>query len=167
MKMWNSQKFVFFFSAVAAISLLYLFLAWQKVQLYDNFLRNGIQTTAKVVEHYVTTGSRGYGRNHHFVYRFTDSREGSHKNQFNRKEADKRFEVGQKIEIIYDPLDPAKSIPFMMLPDDLYQPIYSSLKFMAAALMVTFAFGTFVFSKFALTRFRWASLKRFLGRNDR
>jgi hypothetical protein len=167
MKMWHSKPFVIFFSVVAAVSALFLFLSWRTVQLHDYLLENGIQTPGKVVEHYVRTGSRGYGQNHHFVYRFLDSWARSHENQVIRKEPDNRFQVGQDIEIIYDPHDPSRNIPFIMLTDDRYQPIYSSLKFMAVALGVTFAFGALVFSRFARTRLRWASLKRLLGIADR
>ncbi|MHC4637626.1 MAG: DUF3592 domain-containing protein [Planctomycetota bacterium] len=165
--MWNSKPFVIFFSVVAAVSVLFLFLAWRTVQLRDHLLNSGIQTQGKVVEHYVRIGSRGYGQNHHFVYRFLDSRERSHEGQVIRNEPENRFKVGQVIEIIYDPLDPGKNIPSIMMSDDIYQPIYSSLKFMAVALGVTFAFGAFVFSRFAQTRLRWASLKRLFGIVDR
>jgi hypothetical protein len=167
MKMWNSKPFVIFFSVVAAVSVLFLFLAWRTVQLHDHLLQNGVQTPGKVVEYYVRTGSRGYGQNHHFVYRFLDSRARSHESQVIRNEPDNRFKVGQDIEIIYDPLDPSKNIASIVVHDDIYQPIYSSLKFMAVALGVTFAFGAFVFSKFAQTRLRWASLKRLFVISDR
>jgi len=165
--MWHNKPFVIFFSAVAAVSLLFLLLAWRTVRLNDHLFHNGIQTQAKVVEHYVRTGSRGYGQNHHYVYRFMDSRARSHESQIIRKEPDNRFKVGQDIEIIYDPLDPSRNVPSVTVSEDLYQPIYSSLKFMAAALGVAFALGAFVFSEFALTRLRWASLKRLAGIPDR
>ena len=165
--MWNSKPFVIFFSVVATVSILFLFLAWQKVAHYNHLLYNGIRTQGQVVENYVRTGSRGYGKNNYYVYSFLDSRAQSHESQIIRNEPDNHLEVGQDIEIIYDPLDPSSNIPSIMVPDDIYQPIYSSLKFMAVALGVTFAFGAFVFSRFALTRLRWASLKRFFGIADR
>ena len=165
--MWHSKPFVIFFGAVAAVSVLFLFLAWRPVQLYDDLLHNGILTPGKIVEQYVRTGSRGYGQNHYFVYRFLDSRGRSHEDQVIRNEPDNRFKVGQDIEIIYDPLDPSRNIPSTMVPDDIYKPIYSSLKFMVAALGLTFAFGAFVFSRFAQTRLRWVSLKRLFSRADR
>jgi hypothetical protein len=167
MKMWQSRPFVIFFSVVAAVSLLFLLLAWRTVKLYGHLMHNGIQTPGKVVEHYVRTGSRGYGQNHYFVYRFLDSRSRSHESQITRNEPDNRFMVGQDIAIIYDPLDPNRNIPLILVPDDVYQPIYSSLKFMVVALGVTLAFGAFVFSKFARTRLRWASLKRLFVKVDR
>jgi len=165
--MWNNKPFVIFFTAVVAVSLLFLFLAWRTVALYNLLKNNGIQTRGKVIENYVRTGSRGYGQNHYYVYQFLDSRARSHESQVIRNEPDNRFEVGQDIEIIYDPLDPSSNVPSIMMPEDIYQPIYSSLKFTAVALGVTFAFGAFVFSRFALSRLRWASLKRIFGIGDR
>ena len=165
--MWNSKPFVIFISVVAAISVMFLVFAWRTVQFHDHLLHNGIQTQGKVIEHFVRTGSRGYGQNHYFVYRFLDSRERPHENQVIRNEPENRFRVGQHIEIIYDPLNPSRNIPSDMMSDDIYQPIYSSLKFMAVALGVTLAFGAFVFSRFAQIRLRWASLKRLIGIADR
>jgi len=165
--MWKSKPFVIFFSLVAAVSVLLLLLAWRTVQLYDHLLHNGLQTPGKVVEHYVRTGNRGYGQNHYFVYRFLDSRTRSHESQVIRNEPENRFMVGHDIAIIYDPLDPSKNIPLVLVPDDIYQPIYSSLKFMLVALGVTFAFGALVFSQFARTRLRCASLKRLFVKVDR
>ena len=164
--MWTNKPFVIFFSVVAAVSVLFLFRAWQAVQLHDHLLHNGIQTQGKVIGHYVRTGSRGYGQNHYFVYRFLDSRVQSHENQIIRNESYNRFKVGQDIEIIYDPLDPSRNIPSIMVPDDIYQPIYSSLKFMAVALGVTIAFGVFIFSSFTQIRLRRVSPKRLFGRDD-
>ena len=161
--MWNSKPFVIFFSAVTILSIWLLFFAWRTVKLYDYLLHNGILTQGEVVEYYVRSGSRGYGQNHYFVYRFLDSRKRPHENQVIRNEPGSRFRVGQDIEIIYDPLNPSKNIPSDVLSEDIYQPIYSSLKFMAVALGVTFAFGAFVFSRFAQTRLRWASIKRFFA----
>ena len=54
----------------------------------------------------------------------------------------------------------------IMVPDDIYQPIYSSLKFMAVALGVTIAFGVFVFSRFAQIRLRRVSPKRLFGSDE-
>lgn len=165
--MWNSKPYVIFFCFVAAVSILFLVFAWRTVALYDHLLHNGIQTQGKVVDHYVRTGNRGYGQNHYYVYRFPDSKALSHESQVIRNQPDNRFNVGQDIEIIYDPLDPSSNIPAIMVPGDIYKPIYSSLKFMALALGVTFAFGNFAFSRFAQTRLRWASLKRLFGSADR
>lgn len=167
MKMWQNKPFVIFFSVVAAVSLLFLFFAGRTVALYDHLFHNGIQTHASVVDHYVRTGSKGYGQNHYYVYRFLDSRNQAHESRVIRNEPDSRIEVGHNIEIIYDPLDPGKNIPAIMMPADIYQPIYSSLKFMAAALGVTFAFGSLVFSKFAQTRLRWTSIRRLFDKTDR
>lgn len=165
--MWNNKPFVIFFSVAAAISLLFLFLAWRTVAFYDYLLHNGIQTQGKVVEHYVRAGSRGYGQNNYYVYRFLDSRARSHESLVIWTEPDSRLEVGQDIKIIYDPLDPSSNILSIMVPEDIYQPIYPSLKFMVVALGVTYAFGAFLSSRFALTRLRWQSLKRFFGIADR
>ena len=167
MKMWNSKPFVIFFAIVAAVSVLFLYLSWRTTQLYDHLLHNGIQTSGKVVEYYVHTGSRGYGQNHYYVYRFLDSRNQTHERRVIRNEPDSRIKVGHNIEIIYDPLDPGKNIAAIMMPADIYQPIYSSLKFMAAALGVTLAFGSLVFSKFAQTRLRWTSIRRLFDKTDR
>ena len=147
MKMWNSKPFVIFFAIVAAVSVLFLYLSWRTTQLYDHLLHNGIQTSGKVVEHYVKTGSRGYGQNHYFVYRFLDSRARSYEGQVIRDKPDSHLVVGQDIEIIYDPLDASRNIPSIMVLDDIYQPIYSSLKFMAVALGISFAFGVVVLSR--------------------
>lgn len=165
--MWYSKPFVIFFSAITAFSILSLFFAWRTVQLYDYFLQNGIRTPGKVVEHYVRTGSRGYGQNNYFVYRFQDSRGRPYEDQVVRNEPDNRFKVGEDIEIIYDPLDPSRNTPSILVPDDIYQPIYSSLKLMVAALGLTFALGALVFSRFAQIRLRWASLKRLFGKANR
>jgi len=152
--MWNNKPFVIFFSVVAAVSLLFLFLAWRTVALYDHLLHNGIQTQGKVFEHYVRTGSRGYGQNNYYVYRFLDSRARSHESRVIRSQPDNRLEVGRDIEIIYDPLDPSINIPSIMVPEDIYQPIYPSLKFMAVALGVTFAFGVFISRRKVLKRIK-------------
>jgi len=162
-KMWDSKPFVIFFSAITVLSILLLFSAWRTVQLYDYLLHNGILTAGKVVEHYVRTGSRGYGQNHYFVYRFLDSQGLSHEDKVIRNKPENRFKVGHDIEIIYDPLDSSRNIPSIMVPDNIYKPIYSSVKFMVAALGLTFALGAFVFSRFAQIRLRWASLKRLFG----
>ena len=164
--MWNSKPFVIFFSLVTGASMLFLFFAWRTVQRYDYFLHYGIKTPGIIVEHYLRTGSRGYGKNHFFVYHFKDSQARLHESQVIPKETDNSFEVGKDIEILYDPLDPSRNIPFIMLPENIFQPIYSSLKFMVVALGVTFAFGAFVFSRFVQTRFRWVSLKRLFGVAD-
>ena len=123
--MWNSKPFVIFFSAVTVLSILLLFFGWRTVQLYDYLLHNGILTPGKVVEHYARTGSRGYGQNHYFVYRFLDSRGRAYEDQVIRNKPENRFKVGQDIEIIYDPLDPSRNIPSIMVPDDIY--IYQSI----------------------------------------
>ena len=166
MKMWSSKAYVIFFSVVAAVSVLFLFVAWQKILLYDFLLHNGNTATGIVVEHFVRTGSRGYGQNHYFTYRFQGSLAQPHESQIIRNEPENRFKVGQDIEIFYDPLDPSSNIPSAMVPSDIYQPIYSALKFMAGTLGATFAFGAFVFSRFARTRLRWSSLKRFFDKGD-
>jgi hypothetical protein len=166
MKMWNSKPYVIFFSVVAAVSVLFLFVAWQKILLYDYLLHNGNMATGRVVEHFVRTGSRGYGQNHYFTYRFQGSLAQPHESQIIRNEPENRFKVGQDIEIFYDPLDPSRNIPSAMVPSDIYQPIYSALKFMAGTLGATFAFGAFVFSRFARTRLRWSSFKRFFDKGD-
>jgi len=167
MKMWHSKPFVIFFSVVAAISALLLLRAWQTVALYDHLLKNGIETRGKIVDYKVRTGNRGYGQNHYYAYRFLDSRTMPYENQIIRNEPDSRFEVGLGIKIIYDPLKPDRNIPSVMVPEDIYQPIYAALNFMAVALGVTFAFGAFVFSKFAQTKLSWASIKRLLARAPR
>ena len=165
--MWHSKPFVIFFSAIVALSIWLLFSAWRTVQLYDYLFHNGNLTPGKVVEHYVRTGNRGYGQNHYFVYRFLDLGGRFHEDQVIRNEPGNRFKVGQEIEIIYDPLDPSRNIPSIMVPEDIYQPVYASLKFIVAALGLTLAFGAFVFSRFAQIRLRWASLKRLFGKADR
>lgn len=165
--MWNSKPFVIFIIVVTSISVMFLAFAWRTVQFHEYLLHNGIQTQGKIIEHYFGTGSRGYGQNHYFVYRFLDSRERPFENQIIRNEPENRFGVGQNVEIIYDPLNPSRNIPSNMMPDDIYQPIYSSLKFIVVALGVTLAFGAFVFSRFAQTRLRWESLKRLVGIVDR
>ena len=167
MKMWKSKPFVIFFSVIAAVSVLIILRAWRTVALYDHLLQNGIETRGKVVDYDARTGSRGYGQNHYYVYRFLDSQAQSHESQLIRNEPDSRFNVGQDIMILYDPLEPSSNIPSIMVPEDIYQPIYAALKFMVAALGATFAFCAFVFSKFARTRLNRASLKRLLGRTQR
>jgi len=161
--MWNSKPFVIFFSVIAAVSVLFLLFSYRTVQLNDHLLRNGVQTMGKVVGHDVRTGNRGYGQNHYFVYRFLDAEARYYEGQVIRSEPDNRLKVGKEIEIIYDRRDPRRNSPSIMLPDNIYQPIYSSLKFAAAAMGVTFAFGAFMFSKFARKRLCWASLKRLFG----
>jgi hypothetical protein len=126
--MWNSKPFVIFLSVVAAAALLFLFLAWRTVTLHKYLLHNGIQVPGKIVEHYFGIGSRGYGGNHYYTYRFPDSRGRSHESEFIQGEPDNRFDVGKEIEIIYDPLGPSRNIPSIMVPDEINQPIYSSLK---------------------------------------
>ena len=143
----KSKPFVIFISVVAAISVMFLVFAWRTVQFHDHLLHNGIQTQGKVVEHFVRAGSRGYGQNHYFVYRFLDSRARSYEGQVIRDKPDSHLVVGQDIEIIYDPLDASRNIPSIMVLDDIYQPIYSSLKFMAVALGISFAFGVVVLSR--------------------
>ena len=165
--MWKNKPYVIFFSAVAAVSVLVLFVAWQKVRLYDHLLHSGIRTTGKVVAYYVRTGNRGYGQNHYFIYRFQGSLAQPYENQVTRNKPENRYKVGQDIEIIYDPLDPARNIPSDRIPGDRYQPLHTALKFISGALGVTFAFGAFVFSRFARTRLRWSSLKRFFNKGDR
>ena len=146
--------------------MLSLFVAWRKIALYDHLLHNGNMATGKVVEHFVRTGSRGYGQNHYYTYRFQGSLAQPHEGQIIRNKPENRFKVGQDIEILYDPLDPSKNIPSAMVPSDIYQPVYSALKFMAGTLGATFAFGVLVFSRFARTRLRWSSLKRFFDKGD-
>lgn len=158
--MWHSKPFVIFFSVVAAVSVMLLFRAWRIVALYDHFLQTGIETRGAIIDYDVRTGHKGYGQNHYYTYRFLDSGALPYENQVIRNEPDSRFEVGRDIKIIYDPLDPNSNIPSIMVPEDIYQPIYAALKFMVAALGATFAFCAFVFSKFAQSRLSWASLKR-------
>jgi len=146
--MWKSKTFIIFFSVVVAVSILFLFYSWQTVRLYDRLLHGGIQTSGTIVEYTVRAGSKGYGKNHYLVFRFLDSQAILHQGQVVRNKLEIPFNPGQAIDIIYEPQDPSGNIPLFVIPDDIYQPIYSSLKFMAVALGVSFVFGAIVFSNF-------------------
>ncbi len=165
--MWKNKPFVIFFGVVVTVSVVFLVLAWRTVRFYDLLLQNGVKTPGKIVRHYTRTGNRGYGENHYFVYRFSDSRGRSHEDQIIRNKPKNHLKVGQAIEILYDPLNPSRNMPSLLLPADIHQPIYTCLKFMVATLGLTLAFGAVVFSRMAQIRLRWSSFKRLLGPWDR
>lgn len=131
------------------------------MQSHNTLTHNGLKTQGSVVKQYNKTGNRGYGKNHYLVYRFTDSQAQVYENQIIRTEPGRLFKVGKNIEIIYDPRDPNINIPSILMPDNMYKPLYNAFTFMAGALGGTFAFGAFVFSRFAQTTLHLSSLKRF------